>query len=71
MFLVAVFLGLILFAKVALAQCSMCRDATAGSAPRARSGLRIAIPVLGIPALLVFSGLVVFALKRDKANKQN
>jgi hypothetical protein len=30
--------------------CSACRDTTAGSAPRAREGLRRAIWVLGVPA---------------------
>jgi len=30
--------------------CSACRDATAGSAPRAREGLRRGILVLGVPA---------------------
>ena len=43
------------------AQCSLCRDMTAGSAPRARGALRRAIPVLGIPALTVFGGILLFA----------
>jgi hypothetical protein len=50
----------------AIAQgCGQCRDATAGSAPRARKAMRIAIPLLGIPAIGIFAGAVVLA-KRIK-----
>jgi hypothetical protein len=41
--------------------CSLCRDATAGSAPRARQGLRRAILVLGIPGGAIFVGALVIA----------
>jgi hypothetical protein len=41
--------------------CSLCKDATAGSAPRAREGMRRAILVLGIPAGAVFLGILVIA----------
>lgn len=41
--------------------CSMCRDTTAGSAPQVRAGLRRAIPVLAVPAILIFSGFFVIA----------
>jgi len=45
--------------------CSLCRDATAGSAPQARRALRRAIPLLGIPAIGIFAGGLVLA-KRIK-----
>ena len=45
--------------------CSLCKDATAGSAPKARQGLRRAILVLGIPAGGVFLG-ILFIAKRIK-----
>src|SRR5271170_5642089 len=41
--------------------CSLCRDTTAGSAPRVREGLRRAILVLGLPAGAVFLGILVVA----------
>jgi hypothetical protein len=41
--------------------CSLCRDTTAGSAPRVREGLRRAILVLGLPAGVVFLGILVVA----------
>jgi hypothetical protein len=41
--------------------CSLCRDSTAGSAPRARQGLRRAILVLGIPAGAIFLGALLLA----------
>ena len=52
------------------AQCSMCRDSTAGSSPRTRSSLRIAIPVLGIPAVLIFCGVFWVAFCRSKQEEQ-
>jgi hypothetical protein len=45
--------------------CSMCRDTTAGSAPQVRAGLRRAIPVLAIPAILLFGGFLVAARRTD------
>ncbi|MBB6146640.1 hypothetical protein HNQ77_004619 [Silvibacterium bohemicum] len=56
-------LGLLLvFPHVSNAQgCSLCKDATAGSAPRAREGLRRAILVLGIPAGAIFLAILVIA----------
>ena len=41
--------------------CSLCKDATAGSSPQARRGLRRAILVLGIPAVAIFLGVLVIA----------
>jgi hypothetical protein len=41
--------------------CALCRDATAGSAPQARKALRLAIPLLGIPAVGIFAGALVVA----------
>jgi len=46
--------------------CSMCRDTTAGSAPQVRAGLRRAIPVLAIPAILLFGGVLVIARRSDR-----
>ena len=41
--------------------CSLCRDTTAGSAPKARQGLRRAILILGIPAGAIFLGTLLIA----------
>jgi len=41
--------------------CPMCRDTTAGSTPQARKALRLAIPLLGIPALGIFAGAFLLA----------
>jgi len=41
--------------------CSLCRDTTAGSAPRVRQGLRRATLVLGLPAGVIFLGILVVA----------
>ena len=46
--------------------CSMCRDTTAGSAPQVRAGLRRAIPVLAIPAVLLFGGFLFMARRSDR-----
>lgn len=43
--------------------CSLCRDTTAGSAPKARAGLRRGILVLGFPAGAVFVGILAVAWK--------
>lgn len=43
--------------------CSMCRDATAGSAPQARKAFRRAIPLLGFPAVGIFAGVLLLAKK--------
>lgn len=43
--------------------CSLCRDTTAGSAPKAREGLRRGILVLGLPAGAVFLGILAVAWK--------
>ena len=45
--------------------CSMCRDTTAGSAPKVRAALRRAIPVLAIPAIALFVGFFVVARRTD------
>jgi len=49
------------------AQCSICRDATAGTSPQMRRSLRRAIPILGIPAVLLFCGILFIAVRRDHA----
>jgi hypothetical protein len=38
--------------------CSTCRDNVAGSAPKVQRGFRKAIPVLGIPAVAIFLGIL-------------
>jgi hypothetical protein len=43
--------------------CSLCKDATAGSAPHAREGLRKGILVLGLPAGAIFLTILVVARK--------
>jgi cyanophycinase-like exopeptidase len=51
----ALFALLLCFPGILCAQsCSLCRDTTAGSAPRARQGLRRGIVVLGTAAGAVF-----------------
>jgi hypothetical protein len=53
-------------ALVAHAQgCSMCRDTTAGSAPKIRAGLRRAIPILAVPAIGLFIAFFVVARRFD------
>jgi hypothetical protein len=61
----ATFLAALLYMPVpALAQgCSLCRDTTAGSAPKAREGLRRGILVLGVPAGALFVGILALAWK--------
>ena len=62
-FVLLLFVSLVIgFPLVSHAQgCSLCKDATAGSAPRAREGLRRAILVLGIPAGAIFLAILVIA----------
>lgn len=43
--------------------CSLCRDTAAGSATKARAGLRRGILVLGLPAGAVFLGILMVAWK--------
>ncbi len=50
--------------------CSQCRDTTAGSAPKARKAMRIAIPLLGIPAITIFAGAVVLARRITPGQSQ-
>jgi hypothetical protein len=52
------------------AQCSMCRDSTAGSLPPMRAGLRRAIPVLGIPAVVIFSGIFWLAFRLNRSEEE-
>jgi hypothetical protein len=65
------FLTLGLFAAIGLPLnargqgCSMCRDATAGSAPQARKAFRRAIPLLGFPAVGIFAGVLLLARKME------
>jgi hypothetical protein len=49
--------------------CALCRDATAGSTPQARKALRLAIPLLGIPAVGIFAGVLLIA-RRVKPGQQ-
>jgi hypothetical protein len=49
--------------------CSMCRDTTAGAAPRIRAALRRSIPVLAIPALALFITFFVVARRIDALNR--
>jgi hypothetical protein len=41
--------------------CSLCKDATAGSAPRQGQALRRAILILGLPAGAIFLGILALA----------
>jgi hypothetical protein len=45
--------------------CSLCRDTAAGSTPQMRRALRIAIPLLGIPAAGIFVGILALARRID------
>lgn len=61
---------LLLIPTAAHAQgCSMCRDTTAGSSPQIRAALRLAIPVLAIPALGLFIAFFVVARRIDTMNR--
>lgn len=51
--------------------CSMCRDTTAGSAPQLRAGLRRAIPVLAVPAILLFGGVIAAARASDRWGRKD
>ncbi len=48
--------------------CTLCRDATAGSTPQARKALRMAIPLLGVPAIGIFAGAFVLARRVKPGN---
>lgn len=51
--------------------CPACRDATVGSAPQMRAGIRKGIIVLGIPAGAVFLGILGLAWKmKPQAEKE-
>jgi hypothetical protein len=56
-------LAVLLFLPASSFACTACRDMTAGSPPQVRAGLERGILVLGIPAGLVFVGILVLALK--------
>jgi hypothetical protein len=56
--------------KASAQGCTLCRDTTAGSAPQARRALRIAIPILGIPALGIFAGVLVLARRIKPGGNQ-
>jgi hypothetical protein len=45
--------------------CSMCRDTTAGSAPKVRQALRRAILILAIPAGGIFTGILLLARRME------
>jgi len=59
-----IFVLLLAASSAASAQgCSLCRDTTAGSTPQARKALRIAIPLLAIPAIGIFAGTIILVRK--------
>jgi len=58
-------------APVCAQGCSLCRDTTAGSAPRARQTLRRAILVMAIPAGSIFVGILVIARKMNAREGSN
>ncbi|HEY0785199.1 MAG TPA: hypothetical protein VGD62_04960 [Acidobacteriaceae bacterium] len=63
-------LSLGLAAPLAPAQgCTACRDATAGSAPRARQGLRRGIAVLGSACAGVLVAICVVAGKIERSRE--
>jgi hypothetical protein len=47
--------------------CSACRDNVAGSAPRVQQGFRKAIPVLAIPAVAIFAGILLLGWRSRPA----
>jgi len=57
--------------KAAAQGCSLCRDATAGSAPQARKALSRAIPLLGVPALTIFAGAFILAKRIKPGGSDN
>jgi hypothetical protein len=67
-----ILLGMVLastmiFPALASAQgCSMCRDTAAGSAPRMRQSLRRAIPILGVPAGVLFLAMLTVVWRFDR-----
>ena len=61
--LLILFLMLVLAGPAHAQGCSLCRDTTAGSAPRQRQALRRAILILGVPAGAIFLGILVIARK--------
>jgi hypothetical protein len=63
----AVLFLLLLSSVPAYAQgCAACRDTTAGSAPRAREGLRRAILVLGVPSAGIFVAVLFVAVRIEQ-----
>jgi len=59
---------------LAYPQCSLCRDTTAGSAPKIRQGLQRAILVLGLPAGVIFSSIFLLARRippREETSQQS
>jgi hypothetical protein len=70
--LILVFAGVLVLAAPTMAAaqgCSLCRDTTAGSSPQARKALRIAIPLLGVPAVGIFAGTLLLARKVKPGQK--
>jgi hypothetical protein len=43
--------------------CPFCRDNVAGSAPMVQKGFRRAVPVLGVPAIGLFAGILMVGWK--------
>jgi hypothetical protein len=59
--------GAMLSPALARAQgCSVCRDTVQGSAPRMRQSLRRAIPILGVPAAILFLTMLTVAWRFDR-----
>jgi hypothetical protein len=50
--------------------CSACRDNVAGSAPKVQQGFRRAIPVLAIPAVAIFAGILLLGWRSRTAADQ-
>ena len=70
-FTLALTVGLAAPSKASAQGCTLCRDATAGSTPQARKALRLAIPLLGIPAIGIFAGALILArrIKPDSSSE--
>jgi hypothetical protein len=49
--------------------CSLCRDTTAGSAPQVRKSLRMAIPILAIPAVGLFTLVLYLSMANNNKDQ--
>jgi hypothetical protein len=55
-------------AAAAVQGCSTCRDNVAGSAPKVQRGFRKAIPMLAVPAVAIFVGVIVLGWRSKPAD---